>query len=63
MVVPLAGDVDRNDVNKAIMRCLVKSSPSRGTWIEISSDSPSYPEYCVVPLAGDVDRNWQVMEA
>ena len=45
------------------MKCLAfqvqklyeRSSPSRGTWIEMTLEIRSLPHDLVVPLAGDVD--------
>ena len=56
-VVPLAGDVDRNSHVLHICRIPLRSSPSRGTWIEIPAAASLAPVKFVVPLAGDVDRN------
>ena len=56
-VVPHAGDVDRNFsvvFGEPVCR---KSSPTRGTWIEIELCIPKGDAHDVVPHAGDVDRN------
>ena len=56
-VVPRKGDVDRNYTANGWTQGRGKSSPARGTWIEISAS----PHFCqqrrVVPRKGDVDRN------
>ena len=41
-------------------RLTQRSSPSRGTWIEISGALSLSAAGSVVPLAGDVDRNIKV---
>ena len=57
-VVPLAGDVDRNMQEIVFQVIEERSSPSRGTWIEIGSQADARMRGIrVVPLAGDVDRN------
>ena len=60
-VVPLAGDVDRNREVTGGKVVAVRSSPSRGTWIEIACAASGYGAGRVVPLAGDVDRNHEAL--
>ena len=56
-VVPRKGDVDRNKA--AVFQPVVveRSSPARGTWIEIERGRVENGNITVVPRKGDVDRN------
>ena len=56
-VVPRKGDVDRNRFNSRSLMNYDLSSPARGTWIEIRSQSNTTCSKKVVPRKGDVDRN------
>ena len=57
VVVPRKGDVDRNDLRAARSASRIKSSPARGTWIEIHLPPNKKYAAIVVPRKGDVDRN------
>ena len=56
-VVPRKGDVDRNYCYCCCRARALRSSPARGTWIEMVW--PTLPSLMprVVPRKGDVDRN------
>ena len=56
-VVPLAGDVDRNqyEIGKTYQEAVV---PLAGDVDRNASGSNFFAKYWVVPLAGDVDRKW-----
>ena len=57
-VAPLPGRVDRNrDTGGHIHTQRLKSLPSRGAWIEISTSPGPTRAPCVAPLTGSVDRN------
>ena len=56
-VVPRKGDVDRNVVTETEILGASKSSPARGTWIEITTNALLEEKTNVVPRKGDVDRN------
>ena len=56
-VVPRKGDVDRNTKTSTCRRTKRRSSPARGTWIEISYSRYFLLGSSVVPRKGDVDRN------
>ena len=57
LVVPRKGDVDRNNGFDVQFNADLKSSPARGTWIEIDRHRTRKPYCRVVPRKGDVDRN------
>ena len=57
MVVPHAGDVDRNITVCLRAGFVIASSPTRGTWIEMFRSKARRWVPSVVPHAGDVDRN------
>ena len=57
IVVPRKGDVDRNFLIFIKHSRTIRSSPARGTWIEISATYTATAQPYVVPRKGDVDRN------
>ena len=60
LVVPRKGDVDRNTKTSTCRRTKRRSSPARGTWIEIDLGEQLRGGGGVVPRKGDVDRNYPV---
>ena len=56
-VVPHTGDVDRNCSTVQPSGRSYRSSPIRGTWIEMFSGTACACRPSVVPHTGDVDRN------
>ena len=56
-VVPRKGDVDRNFIVSVFRVRVPRSSPARGTWIEIHIPTCRAGAGFVVPRKGDVDRN------
>ena len=57
---PRKGDVDRNFCLSVFLCNFKRSSPARGTWIEMNSPLRTSVTVQVVPRKGDVDRNFAV---
>ena len=56
-VAPREGSVDRNTFFNPNIRCVLRSLPARGAWIEISKRITEPDISYVAPREGSVDRN------